>query len=432
MTAVILLTLYAVEMVTYYYAHSLFYGKILRRYYIPFLTGIGYAVFLLIWGQKDLYFAQMVAHLLPLFVTFLLQNVNMRVRITNTITVFFIITCVSELLLMLADGVMYFTAINIALDVKQLLVYSIQLLIFLLLVSVKNRLDRNSQKRIKFLTHKNIIFAVIFMSISMLFATSGLNWARKRIDNPEFQSLSLVICVLANMGVCLLGLFSIYVDKTNKKIQELADNEKRIMDMQVRYYDTLLEREEDTRKYRHDMSNHLICLEQLVKQQDMPAVENYLSRMQQKMEEIKKRCFSTGNDILDILTNHYVSILNYDTEVRVSGRIHTTMDQMQLCTIYANLLQNAVEELKRCEGATLLEVVFTQGKEYFQIAIRNTLSEVGKRRQKAKVYITAKADKRNHGFGLSNVKKTVEEIGGILEINEEAEYFNVLVSMKVN
>ena len=432
MTAGIFVALYIVETVTYYLAYYLFFGKAPQRYYVPVLVAIVFVVFWLLWGRSDLDFVRMAVHFFPIAVAFTVPKVKLRTRITGTIILFFIVNCVSELLMTLADGMLHFTAMDVTKYMKQLIVYSTQLLIFAIIAILKKRLSPKSQSKIKLLAQRNIIYAVIFMAIAMLLAISGLNWAGKRIENPEFQSLSLVICILANIGVCILGLFSIYVDKTNKKMEELMDNEKRLMDMQVRYYDTLLEREEDTRKYRHDMGNHLICMERLVKQQDLHAVENYLSQMQLRMEEIQKRCFSTGNDILDILTNHYVNALGEETEVKVKGRIQTTMDQMQLCTIYANLLQNAVEELERCEGSSLLEVVFTQGKEYFQIAIKNTLSEASKKGNNDKAFATVKKDKRNHGLGLSNVKKTVEDVGGILEIQKGEEFFCAQVSLKVN
>ena len=117
-------------------------------------------------------------------------------------------------------------------------------------------------------------------------------------------------------------------------------------DMQKKYYDTLLERENDTRKFRHDMSNHLICLENLAREDNLEALRKYLGQMREQMQEIQKKSYSVGNDILNILTNHYVSLLDDNTRVTVSGFIHTGTDEMKLCTIYANLLQNAVEELE--------------------------------------------------------------------------------------
>ncbi|MBQ7925820.1 MAG: ATP-binding protein [Lachnospiraceae bacterium] len=431
MTVSILLVIYLVETITYYMVYYLFYGKVLRRYHVPLIGMVAFIIFWLVYGCDNLSFARVVNHCMSVAVIYIVPKEKIGARITGTMILFFVVNCLAELLLALADGVLHFTKMTMNNDIKQLIVYTVQLFLFGIIVLLKKQLSAKSQNDIKSWFQRNVVNVVIFMAIAILFAIAGLKWVGKHVDNELLQGLTLAVCILANLGVSALGLFSVYVDRTNKKIKELYDNEKHIKDMQVRYYNTLLEREEDTRKYRHDMGNHLICLERLVEQKDLQAVEAYLYQMQQRMEEIQKRCYSTGNDILDILTNHYVNALGADVEVKVTGRIQTTMDQMQLCTIYANLLQNAVEELNRCQGPSLLEVTFTQGREYFQIVIKNTLSEVSKGLAD-NTFDTIKEDKRNHGLGLRNVRKTVEDEGGILEIEKNEEFFCAMVTLKVN
>ena len=49
----------------------------------------------------------------------------------------------------------------------------------------------------------------------------------------------------------------------NEKMKETVDIEKRLRNSQKNYYEMLLQKEEETRKYRHDITNHLMCLKAL-------------------------------------------------------------------------------------------------------------------------------------------------------------------------
>lgn len=425
MTAVYLTLQYYIEILIFFLAYEFFFGKLRQRIWLPMAGGIVFIAFWLMVGNTDMALARVVVHGLIILTMFFWPKVSLRTRFSSTIILVFVVNCVSELLQTLTEAIEKFTPglDEVDDDAVKVVVYIVQLLLFAGITIFKSKLTKQTEKKIKARAGKSIIYGVIFMALAMLFAISGLEWARGQIENPKFHVLSIAISVCAYIGVALLGVFSMYMENTNKKLERVLENEKQIMNMQVRYYDTLLEREADTRKYRHDMSNHLICLEQLVKNKDINAVENYLNQMQIRMEEIQKRCISTGNEILDILTNHYVNALDERTRVNVSGTIQVKTDPMKLCTIYANLLQNAVEELKRCEGESTLQIIFKQGKEFFQISIRNSLSAEGLSKTEDELLKTGKKDKENHGIGINNVRKTVEELGGKLKLYREADMF---------
>ena len=433
MTVGYLILIYYVETAIFYLTYRLCYGKTYKRFWLPLAGGVLFLAFWTFIGNTNVALARVVVHGMVILTVFLSQKATFRNRMSSTIILFFIVNCAMELLLTVAEAIEKFTPLldGVDKDAKSLIVYSVQLILFGVVVLLKEKLAKHTKKKLKAGARRSIIYGVIFMASAMLFTISGLQWARGQIQNPGFQILSIILCVSSYIGVGLLGLFSVHMEHTNKKLEQMRDNEKQIMDMQVRYYDTLLEREADTKKYRHDMSNHLICLEQLVRNKDISAVENYLGQMQKRMEEIQKRCFSTGNEILDILTNHYVNALDEETHVSVTGTIQIQTEPMKLCTIYANLLQNAVEELKRCADATSLEVSFKQGKEFFQIAIRNTLSAEGLKQGEDALLKTVKSDKENHGIGLNNVRKTVQELGGMIKLYKAGGFFCGEVTLKI-
>lgn len=55
-------------------------------------------------------------------------------------------------------------------------------------------------------------------------------------------------------------------------------NEK-LLETQADYYKMLLEKEDETRKFRHDMSNHIICIDALSQEKKYDEMQSYLSSL---------------------------------------------------------------------------------------------------------------------------------------------------------
>lgn len=430
MANVALIIVYCLEIANYYTTYYIFFHEKLKRFLIPLFGGIGIE---LLYIMKNGYLTDsnwIAIYLAPLLVLTTIQLLNRMWKPLRILIVFFVETCISEII----SGIVEFVTRGIGLSLTSLqnglLVYTIVLLIGSIILLCKTKLSEVQKEKLRLQSQRNIIFAIIIMSMIILFTIGGLNWVKNYIDNPKFQILVAGLSSLSYGCVGLLVFFSYYMFTTNKKIENMMDNLISLQDMHNKYYNTLLERESDTRKYRHDMGNHLICLENLLLEENYDAMKQYLNQMQKQMHQIQKKSYSVGNDILNILTNHYVARLNDSAKIIVSGHIHTEMDSMKLCTIYANLLQNAVEELEQCEADRYLEITFKQGVEFFQIEIWNSLSERHLQEQSAQILKTQKADRHNHGIGISNVKRTAEELGGTVTVGREGNFFHVLVSLR--
>lgn len=287
---------------------------------------------------------------------------------------------------------------------------------------MKSSLDLSSTK---------IYVLVVIMIVGMLITASGLNVAIQFVPSRSFSALSVILVAVTYASIGVLGVFVVHIRKVNTKMEEMLYNETVLKEMQKSYYESLLEKEEDTRKYRHDMSNHLLCLNHFVKQQKTDELASYLEEMQEQLLQIQKKCYTTGNQVLDAITNYYLSQVDELVEVKVTGQVNEPLkiDNVTLCTIYSNLLKNAIEELERVgRRQKKLEIDFMQGEWFFQIEICNSLAK--KSLEKETLLETEKADKRNHGLGLKNVKKAVRECGGELNFEMRDEKFCVKLILK--
>lgn len=232
---------------------------------------------------------------------------------------------------------------------------------------------------------------------------------------------------------CLLGLIAValYTKEQSQKYQKLLNMEKYINEMQKNYYLSLLERETDTRRYRHDINNHLMCLRALV--DGNIVAQNYIDNLQEKLYIIKNKSYETGFELMNILLGNHLSEIEKSVSISLVGKIMAKPDisDADFCTIFSNLLSNAVEEVKRTPCINpYIKIEIRTGKVYLMITIRNSSTVlIDDCKQNT---MTKKQDKRNHGIGLRNVREAVCRNNGSfsLESNGEEVSAKVILNLK--
>lgn len=431
MRGIILVIIYLVECLKYRIGYFLLFSGKLPKKWIPVIGGIPFFV-AAFWGclGKDgiyvlMYFCAVVG------VLFAMPE-KLSVRIMRIFTLCFVLTCLDGIC---GNFLAFFDSgqkMEIYWEDLQYLAASlIAGGIFLLFLFIKRRLCEEHYKKLLSLARRGMLLMVAVMAVFMLFTISGLGYAKDHIESEKFRRTVDWVSTISLLGVGMLGIFAIYVGNMNQKMEEMVRRELELQDMQKRYYEALLEKEEDTRKYRHDMNNHLLCLNALVEDGDILMLKEYLMKMKGQLELIQKRGYVSGNKILDVIFNYYISLLDEDVDVSLAGKLHEdlSLDEMELCTIFANLVQNAVEEIGRQEKGSkrFLKIQISQGKTYFQTQIRNSVSDGS---WEEGDFRTSKKDKRNHGLGLKNVEKVIKDHGGSLEVWKEKFYFCVKVTLR--
>lgn len=260
---------------------------------------------------------------------------------------------------------------------------------------------------------------VLIMAIFLLFTIAGLNYANTQLNNEKFSIFVPIVSMIAFISVGFLGIFLIYYKITNEKIAQLIESERDLMKMSINNYELLLEKEEDTRRYRHDLKNHLICLRDLAQSKKLDLVNEYINKMLGQMKIIQDKSYHTGNVVMDAILGYYIPMVADDVNVIVTGywSEYLEIDNVDICTIFSNLIQNAVEGLE-VDGLDekYLIVNIIQGNDYLEVLIRNSISHKQKD-QNASLFKSKKSDSRNHGIGLRNAKETVNKNKGQFQIS---------------
>lgn len=220
---------------------------------------------------------------------------------------------------------------------------------------------------------------------------------------------------LVYLLIGLLGMMAIHSERERDQKDKYLLITKELMREEREHYRLMLERENETKKYRHDAKNHFLCIMEYAKAGRLDKVNEYIAELTEKEKFILEDSINSGSVVIDSLTEYYSQQVNDKVSFEIEGRIIDIKDEVKLCIIYSNLLRNAIEEVSMCTDEAYISVKISSGKNYYRIEIRNSLSKKDKRRERAEY--------DNKGFGLVNIHDILREREEGLEIiKTDAEY----------
>lgn len=186
-------------------------------------------------------------------------------------------------------------------------------------------------------------------------------------------------------------------------------------ELTLQYYEDMEANYNRSRKIIHDICNHLHVIEQSSRMEDKAYIEDVhamLNSMGMK--------FYTENRMLNIVLNDKLKSLSQEqVKCNLGGIQLDFIADLDITTIFANLLDNAIEEGKGKEDFWI-QVRGEQIQDFIIIKITNpskTLLPEGR---------TMRSTKPGHeGLGLQNIRQAIEKYHGDMEIRQEAELFSV-------
>jgi sensor histidine kinase regulating citrate/malate metabolism len=187
--------------------------------------------------------------------------------------------------------------------------------------------------------------------------------------------------------------------------------------VQQQYYKSLYENNDNLKRFRHDIKSQLGGLTLLLKQGNSEDAISYLEKITEQYEMIDSNIIHVGNDILDAIINHCSQMaVQKGVSLCVKGKIADIkqMNIYDLCNIFANAINNAVEACERQENIEkIVEINITDNHNtYYLQFINPATSEMYELLQKR---VTAKKNVTEHGFGIMNIETAVRRSGGFME-----------------
>lgn len=223
---------------------------------------------------------------------------------------------------------------------------------------------------------------------------------------------AMAVCLSVGSIIFLLTAFISLINHISKEhFKSFSEINEKLIQSQERYYTMLLQKEEETRKFRHDINNHLNCMRILFNEKRYNELEKYFDNMGVSVQNLRSE-LQIGNDLISAILKDE-SDKHTDVSVDIVGKIPPVLrlDNMDICTIFYNLFDNAFTAAECSEKKSVGISVRLLGKNLF-FTIKNTISH--KIEIVDNILITEKDDTRRHGFGSGNAANCAERNGGKL------------------
>lgn len=270
------------------------------------------------------------------------------------------------------------------------------------------------------------ILMIILLGIFLLMIGYFFYFTRD-ITTQKYIRTGVLLTVFAGIAtVVLIILFVHYFQKTQEyKLNEQLAREYN--EQQKEYFTKMLEKEQDTRRFRHDIANHLLVVKSLCQKNEYDDVDSYIAELLEDIKSISGKRYDVGNEIINIIINYYFVSLPDKVNVKVRGYIGEIemISQKDMCALVSNLVKNAVEAVKDMENA---QIIFTvrRGVKFVCIELENSYKDKPVF-DKNRIPKTSKSDSRNHGWGLQVVLEVVNRYHGEIRYFTEKDTFKTEV-----
>ena len=228
--------------------------------------------------------------------------------------------------------------------------------------------------------------------------------------------LVLTLLSMSAAGVYVFGMNRFYLE------QEKSGR----YHSQIAVYKMLAEQHRHSERLRHDMKNHIIALSALARNKEWEKIDKYLKSMEDIA--LDAGVDMTGNKAVDALLYQkkrqaQEEGIRWECDVQIPREC--CINEFDLCVLFGNLLDNALEacERMRRDECRFIHIQAKSVKKCFLIEVRNSMD----RTEQFTEGFTNKEDSQEHGIGLLNVGDVVHGYDGVL--NAEAENGIFLISV---
>ena len=269
-----------------------------------------------------------------------------------------------------------------------------------------------------------------FLIVVVIFGLSNISYV---FPNTPLSAQNATQMFYIRTLVDFVGVLILITQQTRLKEAALRSelaNTNLLMQKQFEQYQFSKSNMDRLNRKYHDMKHQI---EAIRAESDSERREGYLKELESGIE-LYDSMYKTGNAVLDTVLNGK-SLLCVQTGIQFScvadGTLLDFMDTMDLCSIFGNALDNAIEsEQKVPERAKRIIRTAVYEQTGFVIIRFENYCEQQFTQEEAKglrLPATSKQDKESHGYGLKSIRLAAEKYGGTVAVTAEDSWFYVRI-----
>lgn len=216
----------------------------------------------------------------------------------------------------------------------------------------------------------------------------------------------LVVMLMAIVGVLLAKRY--IRNLTDKRIAEYQN------DLITKHCEEVQNIYKTMRGWRHDYRNHIQTMRASLEMGNLTELGNYLGVLTVDLNTVDT-VVKTGNVMADAILNSKLALCktkNIPYEVTATIPENCVVNDVELCVIIGNLLDNAMEACEKIEDKAqrFIRVYIGVFKQQLYVNVTNSMLDVPVKSGKA--FKSSKGE--NHGFGLMRIDRIADKYSGFV------------------
>ena len=213
----------------------------------------------------------------------------------------------------------------------------------------------------------------------------------------------------------------------NKKLQQ----ENLFLSVQQERYENLRSAIEEARQARHDIRHHFLQISAMTEDGDLEKIKEYLQNAMDKIPNLTYHFCE--NQSVDNVIGYYYALAQKE-KIPFAARIdlpkELSIDEMDLCLILSNLLENALEASRKT-AATRQRIsleIYQHSASILLIRIENNFDGI----IKEKNHLLHSTKRKGLGIGTQSVHRMAEKNDGSCNFTYEDGVFTAKVMLRAD
>lgn len=264
-----------------------------------------------------------------------------------------------------------------------------------------------------------LIGAAVFGMSNLSFLSSGTPFSGMYM--PEVFNIRTLI----DLGGAAV-LYAYHIQRVDLRMRYELETMETILHNQYQQYQQSQELMELINYKYHDLKHYIIALQN---EGTDAGKKEFLHRMKEEIQSYEAQN-KTGNHVLDTLfTSKSLTCMKHHITMTsvVDGSLFHFMDTMDICSIFGNALDNAIECEKKIEDEEkrLIHVTACSQNSFLIICFENYCEE--ELQFENQLPVTTKKENQFHGYGLKSLRHTVHKYGGEVDIHVQDNWFDLKI-----
>lgn len=267
------------------------------------------------------------------------------------------------------------------------------------------------------LAYPAVFLAILFAGRNTVFSSQALY--QGGIEEVLFF---LALCGMV-LVLYVMIVNSILETMDRKRTQDELTLARQVITKQREYYNQTLEHIEQIRIIKHDFRHHIHALLHMEREAQM----QYLKSLQQEMDTSEGEILCQ-NQAMNGLLKEYAARAKRDGiafSVQMDLSAHVPIDDLTLCIVAGNLLENAMEACRRMNEKAFINVRGRWMEDHLLMLVENSYS--GQIRKSGDRILSSK---KEGGLGLFSIRRMLNQSGDDLELYYNENIFTAMVRLE--